>query len=98
MLGLKIKADYPNSRELKLHLANGSLTKLLLTVRNRGKLPVREGDGVATFDMGKIIGQPTTTPITNKQTKCEDTHQKQCLLSNWSDFLITLLLLDMWIG
>lgn len=67
-MGLKIKADYPNSRELKLHPANDSVTKLLLTVRIRGKLPVRQGDKVATFEVGQTIGQPTTTPITTDKT------------------------------
>ncbi|MCH1922964.1 hypothetical protein L9G15_26490, partial [Shewanella sp. A3A] len=51
-LDLKIKADYPNSRELKSHLANGSLTKSLLSISIRGKLAVGEGDKVAIFDVG----------------------------------------------
>lgn len=67
-LDLKIKADYPNSRELKSHLANGSLTKSLLTVGVRGKLAVGEGDKVAIFDAGQIIGQPTAAPITADKT------------------------------
>ncbi|ONM53838.1 Auxin transport protein BIG [Zea mays] len=67
-LDLKIKADYPNSRELKSHLANGSLAKLLLSISTRGKLAVGEGDKVAIFDVGQIIGQPTAAPITADKT------------------------------
>ncbi|EEE69254.1 hypothetical protein OsJ_28507 [Oryza sativa Japonica Group] len=67
-LDLKIKADYPNSRELKSHLANGSLTKSLLSISIRGKLAVGEGDKVAIFDVGQIIGQPTAAPITADKT------------------------------
>ncbi|XP_062198953.1 auxin transport protein BIG-like isoform X2 [Phragmites australis] len=67
-LDLKIKADYPNSRELKLHLANGSLAKSLLSISTRGKLAVGEGDKVAIFDVGQIIGQPTAAPITADKT------------------------------
>ncbi|XP_015696271.2 auxin transport protein BIG [Oryza brachyantha] len=67
-LDLKIKADYPNSRELKSHLANGSLTKSLLSTSIRGKLAVGEGDKVAIFDVGQIIGQPTAAPITADKT------------------------------
>lgn len=67
-LDLKIKADYPNSRELKSHLANGSLAKLLLSISTRGKLAVGEGDKVAIFDVGQIIGQPTAVPITADKT------------------------------
>ncbi|CAN6173744.1 unnamed protein product [Urochloa humidicola] len=67
-LDLKIKADYPNSRELKSHLANGSLAKLLLSISTRGKLAVGEGDKVAIFDVGQIIGQPTASPITADKT------------------------------
>lgn len=67
-LDLKIKADYPNSRELKLHLASGSLVKSLLSVSVRGKLAVGEGDKVAIFDIGQLIGQPTVTPVTADKT------------------------------
>ncbi|RLN35404.1 hypothetical protein C2845_PM03G30180 [Panicum miliaceum] len=67
-LDLKIKVDYPNSRELKSHLANGSLAKLLLSISTRGKLAVGEGDKVAIFDVGQIIGQPTASPITADKT------------------------------
>uniref|UniRef100_A0A0D9XBJ0 Auxin transport protein BIG n=1 Tax=Leersia perrieri TaxID=77586 RepID=A0A0D9XBJ0_9ORYZ len=67
-LDLKIKADYPNSRELKSHLANGSLTKSLFSVSIRGKLAVGEGDKVAIFDVGQIIGQPSAAPITADKT------------------------------
>jgi E3 ubiquitin-protein ligase UBR4 len=67
-LDLKIKADYPNSRELKLHLSSGSLAKSLLSVSVRGKLAVGEGDKVAIFDIGQLIGQPTVTPVTADKT------------------------------
>ncbi|XP_062193855.1 auxin transport protein BIG-like [Phragmites australis] len=67
-LDLKIKADYPNSRELKSQLANGSLAKSLLSISTRGKLAVGEGDKVAIFDVGQIIGQPTAAPITADKT------------------------------
>ncbi|XP_051186441.1 auxin transport protein BIG [Lolium perenne] len=67
-LDLKIKADYPNSRELKSHLASGSLTKSLLTVSIRGKVAVGEGDKVAIFDVGQIIGQPTAALVTADKT------------------------------
>ncbi|KAL6600586.1 hypothetical protein ACP70R_045386 [Stipagrostis hirtigluma subsp. patula] len=67
-LDLKIKADYPNSRELKSHLANGSLAKSLLSISTRGKLAVGEGDKVAVFDVGQIIGQPTAALITADKT------------------------------
>ncbi|KAL6863816.1 hypothetical protein ACP4OV_016719 [Aristida adscensionis] len=67
-LDLKIKADYPNSRELKSHLANGSLAKSLLSISTRGKLAVGEGDKVAIFDVGQIIGQPTAALITADKT------------------------------
>lgn len=63
-LDLKIKADYPNSRELKSHLASGSLTKSLLSVSARGRLAAGEGDKVAIFDVGQLIGQPTVAPVT----------------------------------
>lgn len=67
-LDLKIKADYPNSRELKLHLSSGSLAKSLLSISVRGKLAVGEGDKVAIFDIGQLIGQPTVTPVTADKT------------------------------
>ncbi|WVZ63924.1 hypothetical protein U9M48_013516 [Paspalum notatum var. saurae] len=67
-LDLKIKVDYPNSRELKSHLASGSLAKFLLSISTRGKLAVGEGDKVAIFDVGQIIGQPTAIPITVDKT------------------------------
>ncbi|KAJ1697807.1 hypothetical protein LUZ63_006319 [Rhynchospora breviuscula] len=67
-LDLKIKADYPNSRELKSHLSSGSLAKSLLSVSVRGKLAVGEGDKVAIFDIGQLIGQPTVTPVTADKT------------------------------
>jgi E3 ubiquitin-protein ligase UBR4 len=67
-LDLKIKADYPNSRELKLHLSSGSLAKSLLSASVRGKLAVGEGDKVAIFDIGQLIGQSTVTPVTADKT------------------------------
>ncbi|KAF8656506.1 hypothetical protein HU200_060675 [Digitaria exilis] len=67
-LDLKIKADYPNSRELKSRLGNGSLAKLLLNISTRGKLAIGEGDKVAIFDVGQIIGQPTASPVTADKT------------------------------
>ncbi|CAI9109909.1 OLC1v1009837C1 [Oldenlandia corymbosa var. corymbosa] len=63
-LDLKIKADYSNSKELKTHLASGSLVKSLLSVSSRGRLAVGEGDKVAIFDVGQLIGQATTAPVT----------------------------------
>ncbi|XAR51615.1 Ubiquitin--protein ligase [Bertholletia excelsa] len=59
-LDLKIKADYSNARELKSHLASGSLVKSLLSVSIRGRLAVGEGDKVAIFDVGQWIGQAVT--------------------------------------
>ncbi|PKA57546.1 Auxin transport protein BIG [Apostasia shenzhenica] len=67
-LDLKIKADYPNSKELKPLLSNGSLTKSLLSVSLRGRLAVGEGDKVAIFDVGQLIGQPSITPVTADKT------------------------------
>ncbi|XP_020102857.1 auxin transport protein BIG isoform X2 [Ananas comosus] len=67
-LDLKIKADYPNSRELKSHLVSGSLTKSLLSVSVRGRLAAGEGDKVAIFDVGQLIGQPTVAPVTADKT------------------------------
>ncbi|KAI4389290.1 hypothetical protein MLD38_001530 [Melastoma candidum] len=63
-LDLKIKADYSNTRELKSHLTSGSLVKSLLSVSSRGKLAVGEGDKVAIFDVGQLIGQATVAPVT----------------------------------
>lgn len=63
-LDLKIKADYSNAKELKSHLASGSLAKSLLSVSSRGRLAVGEGDKVAIFDVGQLIGQATVAPIT----------------------------------
>ncbi|KAF7130273.1 hypothetical protein RHSIM_Rhsim10G0059600 [Rhododendron simsii] len=63
-LDLKIKADYPNAKELKSHLASGSLVKSLLSVSIRGRLAVGEGDKVAIFDVGQLIGQATVAPVT----------------------------------
>lgn len=65
---LKIKADYPNSRELKSHLASGSLTKSLLSISVRGRLAAGEGDKVTIFDVGQLIGQPTVAPVTADKT------------------------------
>lgn len=62
-LDLKIKADYANSKELKSLLASGSLVKSLLSVSMRGRLAVGEGDKVAIFDVGQLIGQATLAPI-----------------------------------
>ncbi|KAL6961117.1 RING-type E3 ubiquitin transferase [Sarracenia purpurea var. burkii] len=63
-LDLKIKADYSNAKELKSHLASGSLVKSLLSVSTRGRLAVGEGDKVAIFDVGQLIGQATAAPVT----------------------------------
>ncbi|GJR24096.1 auxin transport protein BIG [Tanacetum coccineum] len=63
-LDLKIKADYSNAKELKSHLASGSLVKSLLSVSTRGRLAVGEGDKVAIFDVGQLIGQATNAPVT----------------------------------
>ncbi|KAI8020121.1 Auxin transport protein BIG [Camellia lanceoleosa] len=62
-LDLKIKADYSNAKELKSHLASGSLVKSLLSVSTRGRLAVGEGDKVAIFDVGQLIGQATIAPL-----------------------------------
>lgn len=67
-LDLKIKADYSNARELKSHLASGSLVKSLLSVSSRGRLAVGEGDKVAIFDIGQLIGQATIQPVTADKT------------------------------
>lgn len=63
-LDLKIKADYSNAKELKSHLTSGSLVKSLLSVSGRGRLAVGEGDKVAIFDVGQLIGQATIAPVT----------------------------------
>ncbi|KAI3452175.1 hypothetical protein Pfo_008840 [Paulownia fortunei] len=63
-LDLKIKADYSNAKELKSHLTSGSLIKSLLSVSARGRLAVGEGDKVAIFDVGQLIGQATIAPVT----------------------------------
>ncbi|CAH9092629.1 unnamed protein product [Cuscuta epithymum] len=62
-LDLKIKTDYSNTKELKSHLTSGSLIKSLLSVNIRGRLAVGEGDKVAIFDVGQLIGQPTVAPV-----------------------------------
>lgn len=67
-LDLKIKADYSNARELKSHLASGSLVKSLLSVSIRGRLAVGEGDRVAIFDIGQLIGQTAIAPVTADKT------------------------------
>ncbi|KAK6154972.1 hypothetical protein DH2020_009220 [Rehmannia glutinosa] len=67
-LDLKIKADYSNAKELKSHLTNGSLVKSLLSVSARGRLAVGEGDKVAIFDVGQLIGQASIAPVTADKT------------------------------
>ncbi|XP_049346360.1 auxin transport protein BIG isoform X2 [Solanum verrucosum] len=67
-LDLKIKADYSNAKELKSHLTSGSLVKSLLSVSTRGRLAVGEGDKVAIFDVGQLIGQVTVAPVTADKT------------------------------
>ncbi|KAK1310864.1 Auxin transport protein BIG [Acorus calamus] len=67
-LDLKIKADYSNAKELKYHLSSGSLMKSLLSVNTRGRLAAGEGDKVAIFDVGQLIGQPTVAPVTPDKT------------------------------
>ncbi|KAG5399265.1 hypothetical protein IGI04_021079 [Brassica rapa subsp. trilocularis] len=62
-LDLKIKADYANSKDLKSLLTSGSLAKSLLSVSMRGRLAVGEGDKVAIFDVGQLIGQATPATI-----------------------------------
>ncbi|XP_022727915.1 auxin transport protein BIG-like isoform X2 [Durio zibethinus] len=62
-LDLKIKADYSNAKELKSHLTSGSLVKSLLSVSNRGRLAVGEGDKVTIFDVGQLI-PATIAPVT----------------------------------
>ncbi|XXG55217.1 hypothetical protein AAC387_Pa03g2931 [Persea americana] len=70
-LDLKIKADYSNARELKSHLASGSLIKSLLSISIRGKLAAGEGDKVTIFDVGQLIGQPTVAPVTADKTNAK---------------------------
>ncbi|KAG5096055.1 hypothetical protein JHK84_051643 [Glycine max] len=65
---LKIKVDYSNAKELKSHLANGSLVKSLLCVSGRGRLAVGEGDKVAIYDVEQLIGQATIAPVTADKT------------------------------
>ncbi|CAI0553248.1 unnamed protein product [Linum tenue] len=67
-LDLKIKADYSNTKDLRSLLATGSLVKSLLSVSNRGRLAVGEGDKVSIFDVGQLIGQATVAPITADKT------------------------------
>ncbi|KAK8717695.1 hypothetical protein V6N13_044953 [Hibiscus sabdariffa] len=63
-LDMKIKTDYSNGKELKMHLASGSLVKSVLSVSIRGRLAVGEGDKVTIFDVGQLIGQDTIAPAT----------------------------------
>ncbi|XP_047314774.1 auxin transport protein BIG [Impatiens glandulifera] len=63
-IDLKIKTDYSYAKELKSHLTSGSLVKSLLSISTRGRLAVGEGDKVAIFDVGQLIGQATITPVT----------------------------------
>ncbi|KAK7295546.1 hypothetical protein RJT34_18456 [Clitoria ternatea] len=65
---LKIKVDYSNAKEIKSHLASGSLVKSLLSVSVRGRLAVGEGDKVAIYDVGQLIGQATIAPVTADKT------------------------------
>ncbi|XP_019442749.1 PREDICTED: auxin transport protein BIG-like isoform X1 [Lupinus angustifolius] len=67
-IDLKIKVDYSNAKELKSHLASGNLVKSLLSVSIRGRLAVGEGDKVAIFDVGQLIGQATIAPVTTDKT------------------------------
>lgn len=67
-LDLKIKADYSNAKELRSLLSSGSLMKSLLSVSSRGRLAVGEGDKVAIFDVGQLIGQATIAPVTADKT------------------------------
>ncbi|KAJ4973760.1 hypothetical protein NE237_006934 [Protea cynaroides] len=66
-LDMKIKADYSNARELKSHLASGSLIKSLLSVSIRGRLATGEGDKVSIFDVDQLIGQ-ASAPVTADKT------------------------------
>ncbi|XP_047167509.1 auxin transport protein BIG [Vigna umbellata] len=65
---LKIKVDYSNAKELKSHLASGSLVKSLISVSVRGRLAIGEGDKVAIYDVGQLIGQATIAPVTADKT------------------------------
>ncbi|KAK7374677.1 hypothetical protein VNO80_08114 [Phaseolus coccineus] len=65
---LKIKVDYSNAKEIKSHLASGSLVKSLLSVSVRGRLAIGEGDKVAIYDVGQLIGQATIAPVTADKT------------------------------
>ncbi|KAL8161170.1 hypothetical protein V2J09_012659 [Rumex salicifolius] len=67
-LDLKIKADYPNAKELKSILTSGSFVKSLLSVSSRGRLAVGEGDKVAIVDVGQMIGQANIAPVTADKT------------------------------
>ncbi|KAL0540634.1 hypothetical protein IC582_020643 [Cucumis melo] len=67
-LDLKIKAEYANAKELKSHLASGSLMKSLLSVSIRGRLAVGEGDKVSIFDVRQLIEQATVAPMTADKT------------------------------
>ncbi|KAF6169153.1 hypothetical protein GIB67_038650 [Kingdonia uniflora] len=67
-LDLKIKSDYSNARDLKSHLASGSLVKSLLSVNTRGRLAAGEGEKVSIFDVGQLIGQATVVPVTADKT------------------------------
>lgn len=67
-LDLKIKADYPNAKELKSILTSGSFVKSLLSVNSRGRLAVGEGDKVAIVDVGQMIGQANIAPVTADKT------------------------------
>ena len=67
-LDLKIKAEYANAKELKSHLASGSLVKSLLSVSIRGRLAVGEGDKVSIFDVRQLIEQATVAPMTADKT------------------------------
>lgn len=67
-LDLKIKAEYANAKELKSHLASGSLVKSLLSVSIRGRLAVGEGDKVSIFDVRQLIEQATIAPMTADKT------------------------------
>ena len=65
---MKIKTEYPNTRELKPHLSGGSNVKSLLTINSRGRLAVGEGDKVTSFDVKQLIGQPTVALVTVDKT------------------------------
>ncbi|XP_010261103.1 PREDICTED: auxin transport protein BIG isoform X2 [Nelumbo nucifera] len=67
-LDMKIRADYSNARELKSHLASGSLIKSLLSISTRGRLAAGEGDKVAIFDVGQLIGQAAMASVAADKT------------------------------